>query len=494
MFTFSSGFEAATLKIPNKEYTAYNGMGPGRNFQNYNGPSDPYNIMTINSGGVLVDGREGMTSWPASVPGDDGNPHFMPGIAPPRKQIIGFAKFRSREAAIEARDVLQGRRIDIEKGAVLKAEMAKKNLHTKRGVGPLPNSGAPTNGNNIPVSNPATINHSTNLPGASNIGLNYGVLGAYPPQLAAENFSIPASEPLFPRDREPLASVGRLGQWRESVQPEAPAIANVGLSHLTSPTSRERDEDERRREGVLNAMGFGITRGPRERAAEEEKRKELRLRGNNAAAYDAFHSVPATAPPGLSRQTSIMNGLNGSSLLPPEAENGPASSLGSSPSLGHGLAGPLTAPISGHSLHMLNADEIVGPWDKINKAIPARPTSGSQRSSSPSVPTSIASQSDAQASMSPNLQTPKNDDSQTSLRQISSEDGGASGNVIRSPESVQADLVQKIDNLALNTANGNTSPQLPSPASGASSGSTRNAVDQNPPVCSWIHSVLTTRI
>ncbi|KZS97841.1 hypothetical protein SISNIDRAFT_389459, partial [Sistotremastrum niveocremeum HHB9708] len=83
MFTFSKGFEAASLKIPNKD-----------------GPSFGH--------GALV---------------------------PPRKQIIGFAKFRSRSEALEARDYLQGKRVDIEKGSVLKAEMAKKNLHTKRGDG-----------------------------------------------------------------------------------------------------------------------------------------------------------------------------------------------------------------------------------------------------------------------------------------------------------------------------------------------------------------------
>ncbi|KAJ7129210.1 hypothetical protein C8R44DRAFT_665810, partial [Mycena epipterygia] len=88
MFTFSPGFEAATLKIPNKEYTAYGG------------------------------GHYGAAA----------------GALPPRKQIIGFAKFRTREEALGARDVLQGRRVDIDKGAVLKAEMAKKNLHTKRGM------------------------------------------------------------------------------------------------------------------------------------------------------------------------------------------------------------------------------------------------------------------------------------------------------------------------------------------------------------------------
>ncbi|KAF8969367.1 hypothetical protein BDZ97DRAFT_2072384 [Flammula alnicola] len=201
MFTFSPGFEAATLKIPNKEYTAYNGLippNPGmvnpsaalqqqqqaqqqQQQRNYAAAAnDPYNLVTVNQGGVVVDaGRDGgMASWPAAPPGasEDLAAHYgmgMPGPLgalnpmnplnplsslnslsggpsassqqaqqnnpnlPPRKQIIGFAKFRSREEALVARDVLQGRRVDIEKGAVLKAEMAKKNLHTKRGVGPV---------------------------------------------------------------------------------------------------------------------------------------------------------------------------------------------------------------------------------------------------------------------------------------------------------------------------------------------------------------------
>jgi hypothetical protein len=473
MFTFSSDFEAATLKIPNKEYTAYNGMGASRNFQNYNGHSDPYNIMTLHSGGVIVDSREGMSSWPSSVPGEDGSSHFMPGVAPPRKQIIGFAKFKSRDAAIEARDVLQGRRIDIEKGAILKAEMAKKNLHTKRGVGPLPNNAVPSNGNNMSVNNAPPLNHGANISGSSNMGLNYGVLNPYPPQLSAENFGISPNEPIFPREREPLAAVGRLGQWKESTQPEGPTISGMGLGHLASPPPRERDEDDRRREDVLTAMGFGMTRGPRERAAEEEKRKE-RLRGSNVAAYDAFHSVPVAAPPGLSRQSSTLNGLNGgNSLHPPDSDSGPSSSLISSPSSSHEQSGPL--------LHLGN--EVVGPWDRVNWAVPARPSSRSQHSSSP-IPAFSTSPPDMSASA--NLQTPKNDDSQSSLHQTPSaydDAGSAGGNAIRSPESTQSDLNQKVDSLNLNTANGNISPQLPSPASGASSGSARNAIDQNPPVC-----------
>ncbi|KAG5459094.1 MAG: hypothetical protein BJ554DRAFT_557, partial [Olpidium bornovanus] len=47
---------------------------------------------------------------------------------------IGFAKFRTRLEALEARDIISGRKVDAEKGSILKAEMAKKNLHTKRGL------------------------------------------------------------------------------------------------------------------------------------------------------------------------------------------------------------------------------------------------------------------------------------------------------------------------------------------------------------------------
>jgi hypothetical protein len=38
------------------------------------------------------------------------------------------------EEAMRARDVLSGRKIDVEKGCVIKAEMAKKNLHTRKGI------------------------------------------------------------------------------------------------------------------------------------------------------------------------------------------------------------------------------------------------------------------------------------------------------------------------------------------------------------------------
>ncbi|KAJ3221266.1 cell cycle RNA binding protein whi3 [Clydaea vesicula] len=45
-----------------------------------------------------------------------------------KKQIIGFAKFRSRSDALNARDVLCGKKIDQDRGFFMKAEIAKKNL------------------------------------------------------------------------------------------------------------------------------------------------------------------------------------------------------------------------------------------------------------------------------------------------------------------------------------------------------------------------------
>ncbi|KAJ3195760.1 hypothetical protein HK101_011102 [Irineochytrium annulatum] len=65
------------------------------------------------------------------------HPHFgedSENIPQYKKQIIGFVKFRTRLDALQARDILNGRKVDAERGCVLKAEVAKKNLHTKRGL------------------------------------------------------------------------------------------------------------------------------------------------------------------------------------------------------------------------------------------------------------------------------------------------------------------------------------------------------------------------
>jgi hypothetical protein len=92
MFTFSSGCEAATLKIPNKEYTAYGSVGGttsttpsglplrGSAYAGYlgAGSNDPYNVVTVNQGGVVIDyGRDGPTTSrpPLAMPLDEPS-HF----------------------------------------------------------------------------------------------------------------------------------------------------------------------------------------------------------------------------------------------------------------------------------------------------------------------------------------------------------------------------------------------------------------------------------
>jgi hypothetical protein len=499
MFTFCAGFEAATLKIPNKEYTAYgNANGPGSlrsgtnglssNYpQSFTGPNDPYNLVTVNQGGVVVDGgRDGpLASWPTSVPGmlqEDGG-HFVPGggsmqTMPPRKQIIGFAKFRSRSEALEARDVLQGRRVDIEKGAVLKAEMAKKNLHTKRGVGPLPLQlpGVMGNGGGTVVAQESmtlTSGLNATVNGMAAIGLN------------------PAMETLSSRDRE-LGALGAMGlgaisQWRETTRiPES---------------EEERDRRRDREAGVLNAMGLGVgARGPRERAEEDERERERRRKEKEArsrltlSAFDAFHSVP---PQTISRHPS--NSL-----------------LSRSASIDNGaLANPLMA--NGLGVHMLTQSSVVsqedrfaslaGPWDSITsngsrKAnislsnAPIRPPSAS-RQSPPSNQDSSPFHSVTDLPAHQHLSLPRAQqysptseflDSQqysahshSHLSASSSPPESAASSVVDGSQVTDPDEVPRAP-LAVSTSKGDSSPELPSPDSGSSSTGARNLVDQNPPV------------
>ncbi|CAL1700101.1 unnamed protein product [Somion occarium] len=466
MFTFCPGFEAATLKIPNKEAAAYGSTGtntsarPGSIPFQYGGSNDPYNIVTVNQGGVVVDnGRDGLTtSWPAPMPPtDDG--HFVPTLQPPRKQIIGFAKFRTRQEALDARDALQGRRVDLEKGSVLKAEMAKKNLHTKRGpgVGSSASLGNMANVNSESLANVAALSNLMSMAAAAN----------------------QPTEAFNQRDRE-LGVLGAIG---------------VGL-----PTRRDRlvEEEERRRSdvGMVGSMAFG-PRGARERAEEDErerekKRKEaVRLR-QNSYAFEAFHSVP---------QQMVREGAN--SLL--SAENGIPDPNGT----GYGMGFPQD-----------NVSSSIAPWGSLRDvsasaalrkiSAPNLPTSTSLNRpssvspeqspptretvpSSPSGPTSASSQNDStlptsvSAPFSPQSTSsslPRARASSPSCEQLPSTSLPASsaGSVIGSQNGHDEDLARAVNALTVSTSQGNTSPQLPSPASGASSATGRNPGDQNPPI------------
>ncbi|CAO3598290.1 unnamed protein product [Absidia cylindrospora] len=75
-----------------------------------------------------------------------------------KKQMIGFARFHTRLEAMEAVDVISGKKVDQDKGVVLKAEMAKKNLHVKRG------SVAPTTNTLLSASSVTLLQQQSTLP------------------------------------------------------------------------------------------------------------------------------------------------------------------------------------------------------------------------------------------------------------------------------------------------------------------------------------------
>lgn len=505
-------------------------------------------MVTVNQGGVVVDGGRdgGMASWPAAAPlsvNDDltGSHYLGPGInlnmsglnasgtpglggnIPPRKQIIGFAKFRSREEALAARDVLQGRRVDIEKGAVLKAEMAKKNLHTKRGVGPIPNVGGGGSG-----TQQSQGQQQTNaLDPFDNYREREHMASSLPPTS--------------------LAHLSRLG-WRPVVtltQQEA------GINGLMNRSSTRVDEEERKRDrenSVVMALSMSLSsintnstssasstlpagtvapRGARERAEddegdrrrketemkEKEKGRELnltRLKASNSAAYNTFHGVSLGIP--MSRQSAASIGGTSGSVNGKQLE----SVVGSSP-----LLGEVDTP---QQQHQPNMNEVVGPWDRVNSVngtTVGRPRSASYYSSSPPLIDDKAHETEYEHEYQLHIQV-QHQRRDSLGRYMSSENGSVLDNHSGNP-SLHDDSNSR-DELVLNTSGldqlqhtgqyqqhpqvydtsrtgvgndgsqtscsgGGRSPQLPSPTSGGSTtsamsanASLRGTVDQNPPV------------
>ncbi|KAI9507009.1 hypothetical protein F5148DRAFT_1150060 [Russula earlei] len=477
MFTFSPGFEAATLKIPNKELTAYgsasassaNAVRPG--YSSHGGPNDPYNLVTINQGGVVVDGgRDGTTSsW---QPADDAHfSHLVSnGPAGPggtntgmstRKQIIGFAKFRTRAEALDARDTLQGRRIDIEKGAVLKAEMAKKNLHTKRGIGPLP-------------------------PQLSTIIGTGG--GTVPPEALA---SMPGMNGLTSLSSQAATAAGEALSARER---ELGTLGAMGFAGINGRRDNRLDahEDDLSSRKVSIPFGNATARGVRDRFEEEQrkwkekaeadKERNARLRSSDSYAFDAFHSVPSSQRP------------TGNSLLAATA----GEAIGPLPS--RAVAAPPWGALARDPVNNTSRKMSV----PISSTLPPRPSSPPSQPPHPSpLPRDVTPFASGAAigSFTPSHQNttqPAHPSLPSRPRAYSPASGGetavpfsSGSSAAGSQGSVDEEVPRSLASLAVSTmcesvpsGTGSTSPQLPSPASGASSEkSGRNGiVDQNPPL------------
>jgi len=141
---------------------------------------------------------------------------------PPRRQSIGFAKFKTRQAALDARDALQGRKVDVERASVLKAEMAKKNLHTRRGVGG-DEAGSPS----------AAAGSGSVVGGGVAVGL-----APQPPPFGAVGRSVEPSSNTSPWVRPDRPSAGGEDEpGRESpLVLSASSLSSTPPSHLQSPT------------------------------------------------------------------------------------------------------------------------------------------------------------------------------------------------------------------------------------------------------------------
>ena len=263
MFIFAPGFEAATLKSPGSGSmgpisNAVNGMQPGGGQKGpfsptmMNSPLSPYNQEGYNNSMYSYESSQYDDVRDSSLSQMLRDQHQASGMsresstntATARKLTIGFAKFRTRQQALDAREVLSGRRVDADRDCVLKAEMAKKNLHTKRGLA----NGAPaTDGSSVGVGNTT-----------GNASLPPSVMA-----LGQHNLAIAAATALNPQ----FLANALTAQTREA------PIGNPNAARQQSPVSTTNSQ-------------LGVAALLRERDQEPSYREQK----NNA--FDAFHSVP----------------------------------------------------------------------------------------------------------------------------------------------------------------------------------------------------------
>lgn len=274
MFVLSIGFEAATLKIPAGNGTKDRESGKSGSVSgDRTSFQDPYGGMLGNETGLeeafgnqALDGSTSTaTAAQSSLPQSLSNSNLSLAStrstagspASSRKQIIGFAKFRTRTQALDARDMLSGKKVDAEKGSILKAEMAKKNLHTKRGISneliSAPPSSDPSNLSRMASSstlNPAVLAElsrqnavaqqissnansmppSTGLQNTAAFDAFHSVPSHYPPPtrrdretsgMSAANYPLPGATTTRLRDRQSTASE----QYYEDPASPVPASA-----------------------------------------------------------------------------------------------------------------------------------------------------------------------------------------------------------------------------------------------------------------------------
>ncbi|KAJ1871009.1 hypothetical protein LPJ55_004211 [Coemansia sp. RSA 990] len=278
MFTFSPGFEAATLKIPSVE--------------------------------------------------EDKDSQ--------KKQIIGFAKFRTRMEALEARDILTGRKVDAEKNCLLKAEIAKKNLHTKRGLSSMGLSTAmsATFGLDTPTTalgfqqqmlssqTPQSQPHAQHTPGpGGHPGISSRTSSLSNTMLASanrpEHLRISATRTFNPFNDMPLASAPILGA-NSSQRPSFNQYSSAFSSNADSGSVTAVQQQQQQQPGTAGVMGSFMYGDQLQMGINSHSGMLLNRRGS----VHGSTPVPST----LAMSSSNLAAMQGSVGAMPQPTSEPSSS------------------------------------------------------------------------------------------------------------------------------------------------------------------------
>ena len=246
-----------------------------------------------------------------------------------RRQTIGFARFKTRADALAAREVLQGKRIDSIGAAstaasaaggagnagqgggassTLKAEMANKNLHAKRGVP----SGVPSTTQN-PASVPAgqeelAMAHMLRSGRMGSMG-GYGAMMAQLQQGGRGAMS-PTGQAQF--QYPPQSSQGQAFAPSSAVSAKEAWDAYAGPA-TSDPSYAGQVQSGRDEEGTTPNSAIPIPGSGRNMAIAAHQRGSTSLSGSGSASgsVSASASASASGPASLATPSSAPNGLHG---------------------------------------------------------------------------------------------------------------------------------------------------------------------------------------
>ncbi|CEI97340.1 Putative RNA-binding protein Scw1 [Rhizopus microsporus] len=200
-----------------------------------------------------------------------------------KKQMIGFARFRTRLEALESIEVLSGRKVDQEKGSVLKAEMAKKNLHIKRG--------SATN-QQLPVTTTPTSTSSSTSTTANSTNVLSSVNGDVKPTtqprrtIFDNNFAPPLPSDLLQDLKHDLFS--------DPISSPSPTY-NDSLFDIRSQSF---DQDL----GYISRYGLSSLHQQHQHIQQHQQQQHIRLKFMNDTEIDTLHY--------LSKSTPLINNSN----------------------------------------------------------------------------------------------------------------------------------------------------------------------------------------